>query len=72
VTKTSVPVRPSRAAHVGDGRGAGQRVADPDRRAEVEAAAGPHPPRQAHRRQEAAAARMAVGADLVARALGVK
>jgi hypothetical protein len=57
------------SAHVGDGRGAGQHVADPDRCVELEAAAGPHPPRQAHRRQEAAAARMAVGADLVRRRL---
>ena len=39
-------------------------VADAHRRAELELAAGPHAPRQRHRRQEAAALGVAVGADL--------
>ena len=38
-----------------------------ERRSELETSAGPHPPRQRHRRQEAAALRMTVGPELVGR-----
>ncbi len=63
-TNTSLPVRPSLLVTAVDGRAALDRVADADRRAELELAAGPHAPRQRHRRQEAAALGVAVGADL--------
>ena len=47
-------------AHVGDGRDALDRITHPDRRMEFQLAAGPHPSRQGHRRQEATALGVAV------------
>jgi hypothetical protein len=47
-----------------DARDAPHRLAHPQRREELQPAARPHAPRQRHRRQEAAALRVAVGADL--------
>ena len=49
---------------VGDARTAGDGGADDERPVECELAAGPHAPRQRHRRQEAAALRVSVDADL--------
>src|SRR3954453_405011 len=59
--------RPSAAlleADVCDGGCAPHRFTDPDRMVKGEATAGPHPTRQRHRRQEAAALSMAVRSNL--------
>ena len=50
--------------HVRDARGPRRFIADAQRIEKFDLAAGPHPARQRHRRQEAAARRVAVGAEL--------
>jgi len=49
--------------HVVDGRGSRNPVTDPYGRAKLELAAGPHAARQRHRRKEAAALGVPIGAD---------
>jgi hypothetical protein len=67
LTKQSTPLPPLLDAHVGDARAALDGIADPHRVDEFEPPAGPHAARQRHRRQEAAARRVAVWAEGVHR-----